>query len=165
MQPSPAPEKAYQALYRIPSGNIFKVGGSGYCLDNSGSLLPRKSPHLWNCKKSNSNQPYRIGVVSGKYFVLANKRSKMCLDVLGYKKNNGAKIAQYPCNYGTNQQWIAVSPGKKTTDKNTFRGQFLIKSRHSGKCLDASTGKVQRGNRFHLWHCHGGRNQLFSIYR
>ena len=61
----------------------------------------------------------------------------MCLDVFAYKKHDFARVVTWPCNFGGNQQWIAVIGDDKVTTVKTLKHKtgFMIKNRFSGKCL------------------------------
>lgn len=135
VKPSPNPADNFHKKYKVPSMAMLKVSAGNFCLDKTGSMLPRARPHLWKCNRKNGNQKIGIGAVSGDYFALVSGRSKMCMDVKGANTRHGASVFQYPCHYGSNQQWLAVSPGDKATDAKTFAGKFQIKNRKSGKCL------------------------------
>lgn len=135
VKPTPNLGTQFHAKYKVPSMAMFKVSAGNYCLDKTGSMLPRVRPHLWKCNRKNGNQKFGIGAVSGDYFALVSGRSKMCMDVRGSKKGHGVRVFQYPCHYKANQQWKAVSPGDTATDAQTFAGKFQIMNRNSGKCL------------------------------
>merc|ERR1719353_2059413 len=76
------------------------------------------------------------------------------MDLYAYKKNNGAHIYAWNRKNGTNQRWIFQSIGG---------GRYLIKSHHSGKCLD-NTGRAAVNRHYHQWNCsRNNRNQWFYI--
>lgn len=143
VKPAPNPGAQFHAKYKVPAMAMLKVSAGNYCLDKTGSNLPRARPHLWKCSRKNGNQKFGIGAVSGENFALVSGRSKMCLDVKDSKKHHGARVLQYPCHYGANQQWKAVSPGDSATDAQTFAGKFQIKNRKSGKCLAPTIYQVK----------------------
>lgn len=55
-----------------------------------------------------------------------------------------------------------VSPYR--ANKATVRG-VLIKSQHSGKCLEVWGKKRSNGTNVSLWNCHGGKNQRWTIFK
>jgi hypothetical protein len=139
LKPALNPVLNFHEKYKVPPMAMFKMSAGNFCLDKDGSKLPRVRPHLWNCSRKNGNQKFGIGVVSGDYFALVSRDSKMCMDVYDAATHHGQRVIQYPCHYNANQQWMAVSPGKKATDAKTFAGKFHIKNRKSGKCLAPTT--------------------------
>merc|ERR1712032_311394 len=70
-----------------------------------------------------------------------------------YKKNNGAHIYAWNRKNGTNQRWILQSIGRR---------RYLIKSHHSGKCLD-NTGRAAVNRHCHQWNC-SSRNANQHFY-
>ena len=140
MEPSHNTAKTYHAAYKIPSHGKLKMGQ--YCLDNVDSYLPKNQPRLVDCKHK-SSMIFAFGNISGKYVSIVNRRSRMCLDINGNSTGNDASIIEWPCHYGSNQQWMAITPGDKTTDANTFKGPFLLKSRRSGKCISPVHMKME----------------------
>merc|ERR1719458_2182798 len=75
------------------------------------------------------------------------------MDLYAYKKNNGAHIYAWNRKNGTNQRWILQSIGRR---------RYLIKSHHSGKCLD-NTGRAAVNRHYHQWNC-SSRNANQHFY-
>jgi hypothetical protein len=94
------------------------------------------------------------------YFLVAARHSDRCLDVSGNSQSNGAKLQQYWCHEGLNQQWRLVFTG--LTDE--YGGPWYeLQVASSHKCIDiegASTGNRARAQQYT---CHGGDNQLFRL--
>ncbi|MGR3939696.1 ricin-type beta-trefoil lectin domain protein, partial [Streptomyces sp. BRA346] len=54
------------------------------------------------------------------------------------------------CNGGANQNWQAHPDGS-------------LRNPQSGKCLDVSGAGSSDGTLVHLWTCHGGANQKWTL--
>ena len=48
--------------------------------------------------------------------------------------------------------------------KTTRRG-MLIKSKHTGKCLEVGGGNKKNGANVNMWKCTGAKNQRWSVYK
>jgi glucose/arabinose dehydrogenase/PKD repeat protein len=70
-----------------------------------------------------------------------------CVDVNGASSADGAKIQQWTCNSGTNQQW-------------TVTGSTV---RSLGKCMDTAGGATADGTAVQLWTCNGATSQNWSV--
>ncbi|MFF9808358.1 RICIN domain-containing protein [Streptomyces coeruleorubidus] len=64
-----------------------------------------------------------------------------------------ARVQQYRCGTGTNQQWLLQDQGN---------GYHRLVARHSGKCLDVENGSTANGARLIQWNCGTGANQQFQ---
>ncbi|MEU7738790.1 ricin-type beta-trefoil lectin domain protein, partial [Streptomyces griseus] len=62
----------------------------------------------------------------------------------------GTKIQLYGCNGTGAQKWVAQADG-------------TVKNPASGKCLDASGAASADGTKLHLWTCHTGANQKWTL--
>lgn len=51
-----------------------------------------------------------------------------------------------------------------TRNSNNGTPAYLVKAKHSGKCLDVGGGSRNNGANIIQWNCHGGDNQRFRIY-
>ena len=89
-------------------------------------------------------------------YQVINYNSAMCLDVSGRSTANGARVHQWTCHRGTNQQWRMVPDW--LTD-----GYFMIVAAHSNKCLDVAGASTANGAKVHQWACHNGANQHWSV--
>lgn len=85
-------------------------------------------------------------ITAGTYEISAEHSGK-CVDVSGPSLDNGAKVHQWSCHGGTNQQWRVTS-----TD-----GAYRLQAVHSGKCLDVTEWSTQNGTGLQQWSC--GRTQ------
>lgn len=92
-------------------------------------------------------------VSSDSHFKIVAEHSSKCLDVSRASRDNGARVIQWDCHGGTNQQWRFVPVGN----------YFKIVARHSSKCLDVHSGSRDNGARVIQWDCHGGDNQLWRL--
>ena len=89
-------------------------------------------------------------------YKVINYNSAKCLDVSGPSTANGAKIYQWTCHGGTNQQWRMVPDWFSD-------GYFMIVAAHSNKCLDVAGVSTANGAKVHQWACHNGANQQWSV--
>ena len=144
-------------LRQLFPGSIvhFQMQHSKRCMDNSGSTKKGAQSWQYDCKRTNTNQRWRIAYKDGTWFNIVSGRTKMCLDVAGNSKSKGAKIQQWPCHKGANQQWRLDDRGK---------GYFRLIARHSNLCMDVSGGKKDNRAGYIQWSCHTGGNQLFKLY-
>ncbi|TDB73978.1 RICIN domain-containing protein [Micromonospora sp. KC723] len=94
------------------------------------------------------------GVGGGPYHNLVARHSGKCLDVSDNSATNGAKILQYTCNGGLNQQWRLTDAGG---------GYYRIIAQHSGKCLDVSDAATTDGANVLHWACGSGTNQQWRF--
>jgi hypothetical protein len=63
---------------------------------------------------------------------------------------DNARVVQYPCGSGANQQWQVRDAGG---------GHQRLVARHSGKCLDVISGGTADGVRLIQYACGTGANQ------
>jgi hypothetical protein len=91
-----------------------------------------------------------------------NGNSGKCLDLSGNAAENGAAVIQWNCHNGANQRWDRVLPAG--ADPQTHTWPVLLRNRASGKCLDLDHSGTANGTGFLQWDCHGGDNQLFTLY-
>ncbi|PLS67685.1 MAG: hypothetical protein CV045_12210 [Cyanobacteria bacterium M5B4] len=92
------------------------------------------------------------------------KHSGKCLDIAGWKKDNGAFLTQWDCHNGDNQKFRAVEAGDElqASWRDRLSNRFWLVAKHSGKCLDVSGGSKANGAPIVQWTCHGGNNQVWE---
>ncbi len=92
------------------------------------------------------------------YYEVVAKHSGKCLDVEGGSNAtaNGARIQQWDCLGGANQQWQLIANGD---------GSYRILARHSGKALDVIGGVGPSGNgvKVQQWDYLSGANQQWLL--
>jgi hypothetical protein len=76
-----------------------------------------------------------------------------CLDVVGGKKADGAKLQVWDCSAGSkNQQWVY-----------TPWGDNHLQWKNMGKCVDLPGGSLNNGNQVQVWSCTGSNpNQVWN---
>jgi len=79
----------------------------------------------------------------------------MCMDVTGVSFSNGARIQQYQCLGGGNQQW-----SWRNSASPWFRRELVVA--HSNKCLDVPNGVYYNGAPLQQYTCTGGREQAWK---
>ncbi|WP_081714120.1 RICIN domain-containing protein [Cystobacter fuscus] len=92
--------------------------------------------------------------VTPNFYQVVALHSGKCMDVTGASLSDGARIIQWGCNGGNNQQFFL-------TPMND--GTYTIKARHSGKCVDVSSASTEDGAAVIQWECHSGNNQRFYV--
>ncbi|GAB7046416.1 non-reducing end alpha-L-arabinofuranosidase family hydrolase [Catenuloplanes indicus] len=88
------------------------------------------------------------------WYVLVNRNSGKALDVYNLATTDGARIAQWARNDGTQQQWQFVDSGG---------GNYRLKSRLSGKVLDVYNWSTADGGAIVQWTDLNAANQQFSV--
>jgi hypothetical protein len=85
---------------------------------------------------------------------LTARHSGKCVDVVSASTADGAELAQYSCNGGSNQRWEFQSLGN---------GYYQLIAQHSGKCLDVDAASTANSARIIQWTCNGGQNQQWQV--
>ncbi len=88
------------------------------------------------------------------WYVLVNRNSGKVVDVYGRATNDGARIAQWTRNDGSNQQWQFVDSGN---------GYYRLKSRLSGKVLDVYNFSTANSASVVQWSDLNGTNQQWRL--
>ncbi|MFE0464424.1 RICIN domain-containing protein [Kitasatospora sp. NPDC058965] len=88
------------------------------------------------------------------WYVLVNRSSGEVLDDLGFAAYDGASLAQWSRNGGTNQQWRFIDSGD---------GTYRLQNRSSGKVLDVYNWSQTAGAELGQWHDLNGANQQFQV--
>jgi hypothetical protein len=110
---SPAPSSGDgQVFTLVPMGADefqIRVNSSGRCVDVS-AANPNNGAYLqaWDCYGAGqTNQIWRRIPIAGQppYLAFQAKHSNRCMDVANVSVNNGARIQQWDCFWGGNQQW------------------------------------------------------------
>jgi hypothetical protein len=112
---SPAPNPGDgQVIHLVPmeaSGQYFeiKINSTGKCLDvRDGSTADGVWLQEYDCLGAGqTNQQFRVVPIAGQppYEAFMARHSGKCLDVTGNSTANGARIQQWSCHWGGNQQW------------------------------------------------------------
>ena len=88
-------------------------------------------------------------------YTLQNRNTARCMDLKDWSTTNGAWIAQWSCDGGSNQRWSFVSASG---------GYYQIRNVHSGKCLDLPNGNTANGTKLQQWSCTTNNdNQLWKL--
>ncbi|MEU1278582.1 RICIN domain-containing protein [Streptomyces sp. NPDC005805] len=131
----------YQVLVEIhctpppPPGSGRIVGvHSGKCVDVKGSSTKDGAPiQLYNCNGTGA-QIWKL------YPDKTLRALGRCMDVQYAKTENGSHIGLNSCHGAGNQQWELLPGG-------------LLRSVHSGRCLDALGWGTGNGTRLGIWDC------------
>jgi len=90
---------------------------------------------------------------AGVYEVVARHSGK-CMDVSDVSPTDGARLQQWSCHGGANQQW-RIEPAAG--------GFFRLVAQHSGKCLDVTDWSIEDGVQLQQWACTDGENQQWTL--
>jgi hypothetical protein len=85
---------------------------------------------------------------------LTATHSGKCVDVISASTADGAEVAQYGCNGGSNQRW-------EFRDLGT--GYYQVVAGHSGKCLNVDAASTANNARIIQWTCGSGQNQQWQV--
>lgn len=90
------------------------------------------------------------------YYALVARHSWKCLDVTDNSQSNGAKLQQYGCHYGPNQQW-------RLEYYTSYAGDdyYRVRVASTGKCVDIEDASQADRARAQQYSCHSGWNQQF----
>ncbi|TDC41565.1 RICIN domain-containing protein [Micromonospora sp. KC213] len=84
---------------------------------------------------------------------LTARHSGKCVDVISASTADGAEVAQYGCNGGSNQRWEFRSLGD---------GYHQIIAQHSGKCLEVNGASTANSARITQRTCTSAQNQQWQ---
>ncbi|MFF2074818.1 RICIN domain-containing protein [Kitasatospora sp. NPDC058162] len=93
-------------------------------------------------------------VDTNSWYLLVNRSTGEALDAPAYAANDGAPLAQWTRNGGTNQQWKFIDAGD---------GNYRLQNRNSGKVLDDYNWSRTEGSELVQWSDLNGANQQFHM--
>lgn len=93
------------------------------------------------------------GVGGGPHYNLVARHSNKCVDVRDNSSANNARVEQFTCNGGLNQQWRLEDAGD---------GYYRILAQHSGKCLDVEKSSTVEAF-VNQYDCGSGQNQQWKF--
>lgn len=91
-------------------------------------------------------------------YLLINRNSGKCLDVVNASTANGANVQQFTCHRGANQRWLIRSDQGRGAHANSYRFVNVA----SGKCLDVVDASTANHANVQQFSCHGGDNQRWA---
>ncbi|MBO0867616.1 MAG: RICIN domain-containing protein [Micromonosporaceae bacterium] len=127
--------------------------GSGLCLDVKDGKQGAKAVQQ-QCQGGDT-QRWTVHTSADGTFTLVNVASGMCLDVTDRSVDDNAKIQQWTCNGGTNQQWQAT--------RADSAGAVALVSVGSGKCLDVPGASHDQGAELQQHTCNGSDAQRWAL--
>ncbi|HEX4923075.1 MAG TPA: RICIN domain-containing protein [Bdellovibrionales bacterium] len=86
---------------------------------------------------------------------IVSAHSGLCADVASWSTANSAKVQQWECHGGNNQNFELVATGS----------YYRIRAVHSGLCLDVQGASTANGAKVIQYACGSGNNQQFSLQR
>jgi rhamnogalacturonan endolyase len=144
---SAAPDtSAWYVIQSRSSGLVFEIQGGSTATGAGLVQANRTDAH---------HQQFRFVDSGGGHFRIQARHSSLVLDVWEQNPDNGATIAQYTDQNGTNQQWQVQESGGYATFVNRF----------SGKALDVWERSTTAGARISQYTPNGGTNQQFQLIR
>jgi len=135
MPDASAKAKSATGKYGLVKVFSLTVGKSGKCIAKAGGAKMGNQFHAWRCRSKSSHQKFMLKKIQKDWYQVRSNKGSMCLDVSGSAKKNDAPVVQWRCKSkgNANQLWkILPGAGGKT---------FLLKVRHSGKCLHLSNSE------------------------
>jgi hypothetical protein len=154
--PSPSPSAPAS---RPPSpspaavGTLVRGAATGLCLGVAAGEPEGAAAEEDPCGDSPA-QRWRSVPVAGAV-ALVNVASGKCLDVANGSTDDAAKVQQWTCHGGPNQQWRVQPAGPP--------GAVFLVSVNSGKCLDVPAGQNGPGVALDQLTCQGGGNQQWVV--
>ncbi|MEU4208437.1 RICIN domain-containing protein [Streptomyces sp. NPDC026206] len=156
-------------------GLIIRSQSSGLVVDVVGGRPDSgQAVTIWQQSDAARNQQFDfVDAGGGRGYKIVARHSGKCLDVAGWSKADGGKIIQWDCHGGANQLWEFVDigdpkscpPGSGGCSENAVG--YLIRSKHSGKCLDAGNADFpsppKQGASLQQWACAGSTGDPFWV--
>jgi hypothetical protein len=142
-QPSATPT-ASAASQAIPSVGTLHTA-SGQCLTVSDADAGTR-PKQDDCDGS-AQQRWQFTALAADTYLIVNQASGKCLDVNDASKDDGAKIQQWDCHQGPNQQWKVQWQGSS----------FALVSVNSGRCVAIDDDKTRQRD------CDNGSDQRWTV--
>jgi hypothetical protein len=96
-----------------------------------------------------------LSLPSGLYQI-RGRQSNKCLDVLGWRQENGAAVGLWDCNQAFNQRFSVTKLSS---------GYYQIQALHSGRCLDVLGWHPEDGAAIGQWDCNQAFNQQWATNR
>jgi hypothetical protein len=125
----------------------FQIRGRGrdnYCLSVPfASHASGANMIMWDCDPRKANQRFKRDAKA--QLVMAH--SGKCLDVYGWQTHNLARVIQWDCHGGANQQWDYDHKGR------------LHPRNAPSKCLDVMGAGTHNDAAVIIYDCHDGNNQ------
>jgi uncharacterized protein (DUF1501 family) len=91
---------------------------------------------------------------AGAVYEVVARHSDKCLDVKAVSSEDGARLQQWSCHGGANQQWRVEA----------VTGEWVrLVAQHSGKCLDVTDWSIENGTQLQQWACGDGENQQWTL--
>lgn len=138
--------------------------GSLLCLDVvSASIASGANVQQFRCHYGTNQQWDIVPNVSPNFepdgtFLLINRNSGKCLDVVNASTADGANVQQFTCHRGANQRWYIRSDLGRGGHANSYRFVNVA----SGKCLDVVDASIANQANVQQFSCHGGANQRWA---
>jgi hypothetical protein len=148
-QPSATPTANATPTASAGSQAIPSVGtlhtASGQCLTVSDANAGTR-PKQDDCDGS-AQQRWQFTALAADTYLIVNQASGKCLDVNDASKDDGAKIQQWDCHQGPNQQWKVQWQD----------GSFALVSVNSGRCVAIEDDKTKQRD------CDNGGDQRWTV--
>lgn len=114
------------------------IGPNFLCLKNTGN----GKKLIQSACSDSAEMLWKFDVVKGNTFTITNKKDQSVIDLSGSKTFKGNGLVSYKRNNSKSQRWNVQTIKK---------GQIIIKSEASGRCLDA--GKIKKYSSYRIWDC------------
>jgi len=131
----------------------LKNVNSGKCIDvPNSSTAPGVQLQQYSCNGSNA-QRFTLTHMANGYYKIVNAGSGLALHVASFLIGDNAAIQQQEEHAGDNELFTLVAYGSG----------YLIKPKHSYKCLDISGASVFNGALLQQYTCNQNSNQVFQL--
>jgi hypothetical protein len=126
---------------------------SGRCVTVPGNSMTNGTQlDQWDCVNPiQNNQRWVFDWTTDGHARIRNLHSQKCPNVSGGSTADGAAIIQWPCGNSPNEEWR----GQFYTTVNGY-DYYMLKARHSGKCLVVQNASLALGARLIQWTCSFG---------
>jgi len=136
----------------VPVGVLLTNKKHGCCIDVAWEMDVRTIFRFE--RHGNVNQQWCLYHRPDGAIVIISKLTGKCMDIQGYRSDDGAPVQQWDYLGNTNQLWTL-----EPLEDHSFR----IRSKHSGKVLDMCPHPLADGGAVVQWEWHGGDNQRWWI--
>ena len=140
----------------VPPGPVRLIARhSGKCLDASAAPTLAVASTQQTCTATDA-QRWLIEPTGGGYRILSAQDRRLCLNIRGAARADGARVWLSACSANG-------APGEIWRFETAPAGTMTAITRHSGKCLDVSQASRADGAAILQYACHQSPNEMWTI--